>query len=92
MGPRPGGMQAPADGPVELGQRGCQLALHLTSSEKPSLLPLKGTQASFKRDCPTGRLRHLQQRSLGIERDLSQGTPQSLSQALGGWLPPPLRC
>lgn len=43
----PGGVQAQAGGPTELGQRGCQLALHLTSSEKQSLLPLKGTQASF---------------------------------------------
>lgn len=56
-GPGPGGVQAQAGGPVELGQRGCQLALYLTSSEKPRELKpvlrgaaLPGDQDSSNRD------------------------------------------
>lgn len=62
----PGSVQAQAQGPLSGGEDR-QLALHLTSSpERPRLHPLKGTQASVKRACSSGRPRHLQHRALVI--------------------------
>lgn len=81
-------MQAQARGPTELKQRGCQLALHLTSPEKPSLLPLKRTQASFKRDCPTGRPRRHRHRSLGLKGAPPTAHPKPPPGSVGAFAAP----